>query len=178
MAHDAQYWIARLGLQPHPEGGYFRQTFRSADDIQTAGLPLRYGSSRSCSTAIYFLLEAGQISALHRIESDEVWHFYTGASLTLHVIDHHGEATTHRLGADVEQGDAFQVVIPARHWFGATLNESPSRDTSAPPSFTLVGCTVAPGFCYNDFELGDRATLIARYPQHQALIERLTHLPD
>jgi len=175
MSRDARFWIETLGLQPHPEGGYYRETFRSADEIQAAGLPPRYGSSRSCSTAIYFLLEAGRHSALHRIESDEVWHFYAGSSLTLHVIDPHGAAAAFRLGPDPARGDAFQVVVPARHWFGATV-DSPSG-TATPremPGFALVGCTVAPGFCFQDFELGDRATLVARFPQHRMLIEQLT----
>jgi hypothetical protein len=158
--------MTALRMVKHPEGGYYRETFRSADEIQVAGLPARYGASRSASTAIYFLLEGNEISALHRIQSDEVWHFYAGSALTLHVIAPGGHARTCVLGPDVDRGDAFQAVVPARHWFGATVN-----DTS---SFALVGCTVAPGFCFEDIELGDRGALVAKYPQHRALIERLT----
>lgn len=178
MTRDARYWIDKLQLEPHPEGGYYRETFRSVDEVQAGGLPARYGASRSCSTAIYFLLESGQASALHRLQSDEVWHYHAGTGLTLHVIDLAGRVRTHALGPDVERGEAFQVVIPARHWFGAEVNEPQrEREGSSSPAFTLAGCTVAPGFCFEDFELGDRATLVARYPQHRALIERLTKLP-
>jgi uncharacterized protein len=175
---DARYWIEKLQMQAHPEGGYYSETFRSADEVQTAGLPSRYRSSRSCSTAIYFLLERGQMSALHRLESDEVWHYYSGSALALHVIDPRGEARTCTLGPDADRGEVFQAVIPARHWFGAVPSGGEGLAADATEDFTLLGCTVAPGFCFEDFELGDRATLVARFPRHRALIERLTRRPD
>ncbi len=166
MSRDARYWIERLGMQRHPEGGYYVETFRSPDEIQAAGLPARYGSSRSASTAIYFLLEGGDVSLLHRLESDEVWHFYAGSALTVHVISPGGQALAWVLGPNADEGELFQAVVPARHWCGATVNDA--------ASFALVGCTVAPGFCFEDFEVGGRAALVGRYPQHRSLIERLT----
>lgn len=166
VTHDADYWIAKLGMSAHPEGGYYRESFRSPDEIQAAGLSPRYGSSRSCSTAIYFLLKGRDVSALHRIESDEVWHYYAGSPLTIHVIDASGGLTRLSLGPDIERGQSFQAVVRGRHWFGATVDDE--------NGYSLVGCTVAPGFCFQDFELGRRSTLVARFPQHRELIERLT----
>jgi uncharacterized protein len=163
---DAKYWIEKLGMQAHPEGGYYRETFRSADEIQTAGLPARFGGPRACSTAIYFLLESGQFSALHRIQSEEVWHHYTGSGVTIHVIGRDGRLRTHALGPDPETGEAFQVAISAGEWFGATVDDA--------ASFALVGCTVAPGFCFEDFQLGERAALVEQYPELRETIERLT----
>lgn len=162
----AQFWIAHLDLQPHPEGGYFREIYRSAEQIPATGLPARYAGPRACSTAIYFLLEGRQVSRLHRLASDESWHFYAGSALTVHLIDPAGQYRACQLGSAPERGEAFYVVIPAGCWFGATVN--------APAAYTLVGCTVAPGFDFADFELGRRADLLARYPQHAGLIERLT----
>ena len=163
---SAAYWVARLGLERHPEGGYYRETYRSAEQIAGDALPDRFGGPRSFSTAIYFLLEGHDVSALHRIRSDEVWHFYTGAPLTVHTIAPDGAYSAVRLGRNAAAGETFQAVVPAGCWFGASVDP--------PGTYALVGCTVAPGFAFEDFELGDRADLIARYPQHRAIIERLT----
>ncbi len=163
---NAEYWIARLGLQPHPEGGYFVETYRSADVIDARALPCRYPGSRSCSTAVYFLLAGDDVSALHRLRSDEIWHFHAGSAATISMIEPGGSVREVGIGPDAESGQAFQVVVPAGCWFGARVMD--------PASFTLVGCTVAPGFSYEDFELGDRRTLLKAYPQHKTLIEGLT----
>ena len=130
--------VRQLGLQPHPEGGWFRETYRAAESIDVAALPRRFGGARSLSTAILFLLEAGQCSRLHRIQADEVWHFYAGDPLTVVEIDPAGRLRTTQLGGDLSQGAVFQHVVPAGAWFGATTAEG--------GRFTLVGCTVAPGF--------------------------------
>jgi predicted cupin superfamily sugar epimerase len=159
--NDANYWIDRLRLQRHPEGGYFRETYRASDTIPAAGLPPRFVGERAFSTLIYFLLPGMEYSALHRIRSDEVWHFYSGSSLTIHVIDADGGYAPLQFGSD-----SFQAVVPAGCWFGATVDD--------PDSYALVGCTMAPGFDFADFELGRRDHLIALYPRHRALIERLT----
>jgi predicted cupin superfamily sugar epimerase len=178
--HDAAYWIDRLALTPHPEGGYFRETYRAAESVPPDALPARYGGARALSTAIYFLLPAGECSALHRIRSDELWHYYAGDPLTLVTIDDAGLLTTHVLGPEVERGERFQVLAPAGVWFGAEVpDRSPSGGASDVPggvsrAFTLVGCTVAPGFDFADFELGTRTELVRRYPQHRAVIEHLT----
>ena len=163
---DASTWIDRLGLREHPEGGYYSETYRSNLIIGQAALPEAFAGPRSCSTAIYFLLEGGRRSRLHRIRSDEVWHFYTGASLTLHVIDPVGEYSRIVLGEDAAGGQVFQAVVKAGCWFGATVDD--------PQSCALVGCTVSPGFDFRDFELGDRQELVSRFPQHRSIIVELT----
>ena len=156
-------WIARLDLRPHPEGGHYRQTYRSAEAL--THLPPRFSGPRPAATSIYFLLEAPAVSALHRIKSDEIWHFHAGTTLLISDIAPDGTLTQHRLG--LGPNDTPQTIIPARHWFGARV--------IAPHAWTLAGCTVAPGFDFTDFDLADRTTLIAQYPQHRALIESLTH---
>jgi predicted cupin superfamily sugar epimerase len=154
--------VQRLGLAPHPEGGWFRETYRTTETIAASALPLRFGGERSISTAIHFLLEAGQCSHLHRIRSDEVWHFYAGDPLTVVEIDPNGTLRTTRLG----DGLTYQHMVPAGAWFGATVAEG--------GRFALVGCTVAPGFDFADFELADRDRLLADHPAHQDWIRRLT----
>ncbi|HEY3381882.1 MAG TPA: cupin domain-containing protein [Vicinamibacterales bacterium] len=166
MRRDADGWIAALRLQPHPEGGHFAETYRSADVIPASGLPPRFGGPRACSTAIYFLLKGHQVSRLHRLKSDEMWHFYAGSAATVHVIESTGTLRELRLGPDLERGESLQVAVSAGCWFGATVEDT--------RSFTLMGCTVSPGFAYEDFELGDRQWLMEHYPQHRQLIERLT----
>jgi predicted cupin superfamily sugar epimerase len=163
---SADHWIAVLNLVPHPEGGYFRETYRSAEEVPAGCLPARFPGARPFSTAIYFLLAAGDCSALHRLRADEVWHFYAGGRLTLHVIDADGALSEVRLGRDAGQTEHLQAVVRAGCWFGASLD--------AGSSYALVGCTVAPGFGFEDFELGGREALTLQFPQHRALIERLT----
>jgi predicted cupin superfamily sugar epimerase len=152
-------WIRQLDLVPHPEGGYYRETYRSAETITTAG------GARSLSTAIYFLL-GDHVSALRRIRSDEIWHFYAGSALTLFVIHRDGRLEQARLGPDAAAGERFQALVPAGSCYGAAVDD--------PASYALVGGTVAPGFDFADFELGERAALTREFPQHRALIERLT----
>jgi len=163
--------VKRLNLQPHPEGGYFRETYRAAETIPPAGLPERFGAARSVSTAIYYLLEAGQHSRLHRIKSDELWHFYTGDPLTIVEIGPDGTLRETQLGAALDGSTIFQHLVPAGAWFGAT--PAPGG-RFAPMGFALVGCTVAPGFDFADFALAERAALLAAFPRHEAWIRRLT----
>jgi hypothetical protein len=161
-------WVEYLGLEPHPEGGYFRETYRAAGSIPNSALPGNFrGGDRNYSTAIYFLLQSGQISALHRIQSDEVWHFYTGSGLTVVVISEDGSRQDLQLGSDLTQGQQFQAWVPAGVWFGAFL--------TVLDSYALVGCTVAPGFDFRDFDMGQRDQLLAAFPQHQDIILHLTH---
>jgi predicted cupin superfamily sugar epimerase len=164
--NEAHSWIERLQLRPHPEGGYYRQTYRSNESIASQHLPSRFGGDRAFSTAIYFLLEGEDFSALHTIKQDEVWHFYAGSSLTVHVFDPDGTHRAIRLGTDWGKGEEPQAVVRAGRLFGAILND--------PKSYALVGCTVAPGFDFADFDMPSREALCARYPQHRELIERLT----
>ena len=157
---DADYWIEALGLTPHPEGGHFRETYRS---VETVEVPDR---TRAVSTAIYYLLSGTEVSRLHRIKSDELWHFYNGSSLTIHMIAPDGSYHRTSLGREAHRGEALQMVVPAGTWFGATVNDL--------ESYALVGCTVAPGFDYRDLELGDPESLLERYPQHRHIIDLLT----
>ncbi|MFM0720430.1 cupin domain-containing protein [Paraburkholderia strydomiana] len=155
--------IRRFDLKPHPEGGFFNETYRSAQRV------IRDGGStqnRSASTAIYYLLCDGAHSAWHRIRSDEVWHFYAGEPLNVHVLDASGTLVTHKLGNALTHRDAvFQAVVPAGLWFAA--------ECADPATFALVGCTVAPGFEFSEFEIADMDALKAEHPQHAGLIARL-----
>jgi uncharacterized protein len=162
---QAQQWIDRLSLQPHPEGGWYRQTYHAPLLLPQAALPGHVGD-RAASTAIYFLLAGDQFSALHRLRSDEVWHFYAGSGLIVHVIEPDGAYSEILLGSDANSDEQFQAVVPAGCWFGSSLRH--------PDTYALVGCTVAPGFDFADFEMAQRSDLTARYPQHRAIIERLT----
>lgn len=166
MIKEAAYWIEKLDLQKHPEGGYFKETYRSEGIIPQASLE-GYSGDRNYSTGIYFLLQGDDFSAFHRISSDEMWHFYVGQALDIYVLDDKTKSIqTIRLGNKIESGEVFQVLIPANHWFAARL--------VYPDSFALVGCTVAPGFDFQDFEMAEVRTLVEEYPQHRALIEALT----
>jgi predicted cupin superfamily sugar epimerase len=163
---DAAYWISRLNLTKHPEGGYYRSTYASPVWIAQSALPPGFTGSRLASTAIYFLVDGSNFSAFHRLQSDEVWHFYAGSALAIHVIAPDGRASEIRLGGDPESGESFQGVVKAGCWFGARVKDR--------QSFALVGCTMAPGFDFEDFELATRAELTGLFPQHRDLIERLT----
>ncbi|GAB3933243.1 cupin domain-containing protein [Larkinella terrae] len=167
MNFPAQYWIDAYRMQAHPEGGFFAETYRSAEIIPHDALPDRFSGNRSFSTGIYFLLENHHVSAFHRIQADEMWHFYTGGPLNVYVIHPSGELEIIRLGNDPTRGEVFQAVVPAGCWFGSK--------PAAESVYSLVGCTVAPGFDFADFELATRADLVEAYPQHREVIELLTH---
>ena len=166
MPKSARYWIDRLKLIPHPEGGHYRETYRSELSIPRDALPTQFAGPRPVSTAIYFLLESNNFSAFHRLRSDELWHFYAGSPITVHVIEPDGSYSEIQLGADPDAGQVLQAVVKAERWFASQVLD----DTS----FALAGCTVAPGFDFADFELGKRSDLVKLYPQHRALIDRLT----
>jgi len=162
---DARYWIEKLRLEPHPEGGHFRQTYKSEMLIAREALA-GFGGERAVSTAIYFLLEGKDFSAFHRLRSDEVWHFYAGEALVVHVLHPDGKYSRILLGGDLDAGQVFQAVVPAGCWFASHVANR--------KGWALVGCTVAPGFDFEDFELARRKELSAKYPQHRELISRLT----
>jgi predicted cupin superfamily sugar epimerase len=153
---NAAYWQEHLQLQPHVEGGFFRETYRSA----------AMSGNRNASTGIFFLLENHVFSAFHRIASDEMWHFYDGNPLNIYEITPDGHLTVHKLGLNMHLGECPQLVIKAGSWFASRV--------AGEAGFTLVGCTVAPGFDFADFEMGDRAALLAAYPAHAELIQQLT----
>ena len=163
---DAGYWIEKLQLEAHPEGGYFRQTYKADVMVAKEALPAGFAGDRAVSTAIYFLLERENFSAFHRLRSDELWHFYAGDPLVVHVIEPEGKYSRILLGRDLEAGQVLQAVVRAGCWFASHVADW--------KSFAVVGCTVAPGFEFQDFEMGKREDLAATYPQHGGLIERLT----
>jgi uncharacterized protein len=159
--------IALLNLKPHPEeGGFFRETYRSADRLAAAHLPPRYQGDRSASTAIYYLLTPTSISALHRVATDEVFHFYLGDPVRMLQLGPGKTAREIILGSDVAAGQQLQVVVPCGIWQGSLLEPS--------GRFALFGCTVAPGFEYEDYEHGNRAELTAQFPEHAEMVRRLT----
>ncbi|MGE5315677.1 MAG: cupin domain-containing protein [Acidobacteriota bacterium] len=166
--HTADEWIERLSLIPHPEGGYYREIFRSSGAIEGGALPAQYGGrQRAYVTSIYFLLKSGECSRYHRLRSDELWYFHAGSPLTISIIDARtGALTQQRLGSDPAKDEVLQFAVPAESWFGAEVD--------APDSYALISCVVAPGFDFADFELGVRAELIRRYPAHRSSIEHLT----
>ena len=157
--------IQKYNLQPHPEGGWYKQTYKSNEEIDADALPERFGANRAFSTAIYFLLEKGNFSAFHRIKSDECWHFYTGDPLVIYIIEQNGELKIISLGNGLEKGHSFQYVVPANCWFAS--RPAPGSE------YCFVGCTVSPGFEFDDFELADRTELSVMYPQHKPIIKDL-----
>ncbi len=163
---ESKQWVERLKLRPHPEGGWFRETYRSTEQLSAEHLPPRFGGQRALATMIYYLLEGDDFSALHRIRQDEGWHYYTGSPITLHLISPEGHYSTLALG--LSEGREPQAVVPAGWLFAATVDE--------PNHFSLVGCTVWPGFDFADFEMPSRAELLALYPHLTTVIERLTRV--
>lgn len=158
--------ITMLHLQPHPrERGYYVETYRSSESIGQAEIPLRYQGSRSFSTAIYFLLKAGGFSEIHRLQSDEIFHFYLGSTVELLALDSNGKGRLIRLGNNINNGEVPQHVIPRGCWQGMRCTGD----------FALLGCTVAPGFEYTDYESAERQALINVYPDWTDWIRRLTH---
>ena len=163
-----QSYIDHLQLQPHPEGGYYKETYRSDGVIARHCLPADFQGDRNYSTAIYFLLQRGDFSAFHKIKSDECWHFYDGGTLLVHEITMQGQYKCTRLGKDIANGDVFQYVVPANHWFAS--EPAPGSE------FSLVGCTVAPGFDFADFEMAKVNELLKLFPQHGTMVERLCRI--
>lgn len=162
---SAAYWIKHLQLEAHPEGGFYRETYRSAESVDKKALPSRFPDQRSFSTAIYFLLRSQDRSVFHRIKSDELWHFHEGSALSIYVLNDRG-LTLHTLGRQIELGQSLQVAIPANTWFGAMVNDQ--------DSYTLAGCTVSPGFHYDDFKIAERQVLLQAFPHETKIIEMLT----
>lgn len=164
--YNAQYWKDKLNLESHVEGGSFREIYRAEHVLPKEVLKPGHHGDRAASTSIYFLLEHGQFSAFHRIASDELWHFYDGATLCVYEIMKDGQLIKHLLGKDIDKGERPQLVIQAGSWFGSRVEEE--------GGYTLCGCTVAPGFDFADFELAHREELIQEFPQHTSIISELT----
>ncbi len=159
---NAEDWIRRLALAPHPEGGWYRRYYTSTNHQHYPS----HNATRPSASAIYYLLKAGEFSAFHKIKSDEIWHYYTGTTqLRIYVLTSNGNLEIRQLGT--ENGALPQQVIPAKTFFAVELSGISAAD------YALVGCTVSPGFDFADFELGDKADLQARYPQHAGLLDKL-----
>jgi uncharacterized protein len=168
MHNTAAYWIDKLAMTEHPEGGYFAPAYRSREQIRRECLPERFPGDRSVVSSIYYLLRIDEFSALHRLKAVEIWNFYAGSPLILHILDEHGNLLKSKLGKNIGEGELPQAVVEPGCWFGAIVE--------GPEEFSLIGCTVVPGFEYEDFEIASRKTLVECYPQHRAIIERLTRL--
>ncbi|MES2110533.1 MAG: cupin domain-containing protein [Bacteroidota bacterium] len=159
MEPTAAYWINHLQLQPHPEGGYYKEVFRSETEVMR---PPSLLPKRAC-TSIYYLLEGEDFSGIHRIASDEIWYFHKGSPLHIHVIDENGEHQILELSDDVNGN--LSLVVKAGLWFAA---EIPSKS-----GFTLVSCAVAPGFEFSEFEMALKEQITILYPQHSELFVKL-----
>ncbi|HAA15199.1 MAG TPA: hypothetical protein DCE41_27285 [Cytophagales bacterium] len=158
----------RLSLQPHPEGGYYAETYRSSERISQLALDTRFSGDRNCSTAIYFLVPAGTFSAFHRIQADEGWHFYYGSPLRVHMLEEGKGYSYQDIGTDFGEHQLPQFVVPHGTWFAS--------EPLAKEGFSLVGCTVAPGFDFDDFEMGKAEDLSLLFPKHAKLVDRLTRM--
>jgi uncharacterized protein len=159
---NSENLISLLSLMPHPEGGHFKETYRSHHRVSREG----DSASRSASTAIYYLLRGRERSTWHRIRSDEMWHFYEGVPLRIYVLEPEGRLSVLRLGHPLRhEGAHFQALVPAGRWFAAECEDS--------QGYSLVGCTVAPGFEFEEFEIGDGSFLKKDWPEHSELIARL-----
>lgn len=158
--------ISKLGLNPHPEGGYYRETFRSEGRIPHKLLKSTYSGDRNYMTAIYFLITSESFSAFHRIHQDEMWHFYKGSAMKLHMISPEGDYKVVRIGSDIKNGDHPQYNVPGGTWFASEVD---SED-----GYSLLGCTVSPGFDFDDFTMASRKQLCNEFPQHSEIIIKLT----
>jgi uncharacterized protein len=155
-----------LRLTKHPEGGYYKETYRSEVRITDNSASHHFPNNRHFATAIYFLIEKDNFSAFHRIKSDETWHFYDGDPLEVIEIDMHGNIMCTPVGRDIKKGEVYQYTVKAGHWFASRVLHG--------GDFSFVGCTVSPGFDFNDFELANADELIHLFPQHSQIIKTLT----
>jgi uncharacterized protein len=162
----ASFWKEHLQLVSHVEGGSFNEVYRSDMKFSKDKLPSVYNGERHACTHIYFMLEAGQFSAFHRIAGDELWHFYSGDPLTVYEIDQSGKLIEHHLGPDPYAGHTLFCIVKGGNWFGSRLDEG--------GTYGLVGCTVSPGFDFAEFEMAKRDSLITKFPQYRELIEKLS----
>ncbi len=166
MDNEIQKLIMELELIPHPEGGYFKEIYRSDDFIKKNFLPERYSQKRVFSTSIYYLLSGNQVSHFHRLKSDETWHFYSGSPLIIHCLNENSTYSQIKIGLDFSQNIFPQFTIKRGTWFAAEVADK--------NSFSLIGCTVAPGFEYDDFELAQRNQLSKLFPKFIEIVNRLT----
>ncbi|WP_223590697.1 cupin domain-containing protein [Neobacillus bataviensis] len=165
--HGVDYWVTKLGLEPHPEGGFYKRTYESGEQVSDHELTVQFEGKRKLYTSIYFLLTSENVSHFHRLKSDELWYFHTGSSLTIHVIHENGEYKEIKLGLNLEEGEVLQALVPKNSIFGSSIKDN--------DAYSLVGCMVSPGFDFVDFELFTQEELLAKYPQHQEIIPKLAY---
>jgi predicted cupin superfamily sugar epimerase len=167
MGHDPQYYVSKLGLAPHPEGGYYKRTFESKERTSDQELDVEFEGKRKLYTSIYFLLTSNDISHFHRLKSDELWYYHAGSPLTIHIIGENGVYNEIKLGLNLDKGEVPQALVPKNAIFGSSVID---MDT-----FSLVGCMVSPGFEFQDFELFTQQDLLSHYPQHKDIIMKLAY---
>ncbi|MGL4849779.1 MAG: cupin domain-containing protein [Clostridium sp.] len=153
---DSNYYIEKLEMIAHVEGGYYKETVLSEDN---------FNEDKKLYSSIYFLLRTGEVSHFHRLTADEMWYYHDGEALTIYMISPSGELITKQLGLDIEKGESPQVLVPKGYIFGSAMNKE---------GFSLVGCMVAPAFTFEDFKLFERKELLEMYPEHKEIIEKLT----
>lgn len=159
--------VNKLGLEVHQEGGFYKKTLVSDIGVNTP----HCDDVRSALSSIYFMITSDQFSAFHYMKSDEVWHFYSGSPITLYIINQRGELREEIVGDEILYDNAkFQVLVPAGNWFAASVD--------IPNSYSLVGCDVAPGFDFRDYQLAKRDELCKKFPAHSELIKKYTQSPE
>jgi uncharacterized protein len=169
---DAHYYVSKLGLEPHPEGGYYKRTFASGEQVTDRELSVNFDGKRKLYTSIYFLLTSKDVSHFHRLKSDELWYYHAGSPLTIHIINENGEYEEVKLGLNLDYGEVPQALVPKNSIFGSSVMD---KDT-----FSLVGCMVSPGFEFQDFEMFTQAELLSKYPRYKEVIMKLAYevLPE
>jgi uncharacterized protein len=165
--YDAQYFVSKLGLEPHPEGGFYKETFQSTEMITDQELTVQFEGQRKLYTSIIFLLTSNNVSHFHRLKSDELWYYHAGSPLTIHIIDEKGEYHGIHLGLNIDKGEVPQALVPKNSIFGSSIMD---EDT-----FSLVGCMVSPGFEFKDFELFTQEDLLSKYPSCKDVIMKLAY---
>ncbi len=153
---SAEYYIKNLNMNPHIEGGYFKESFISNDEFK---------QDKKLWSSIYFLLRTGEVSNFHRLKSDELWYYHDGQALTIYMITPEGELIIKQLGKDIENGETPQILVPKGCIFGSAMNNN---------GYSLVGCMVSPAFEYDEFELFKREYLLELYPNYKDIIIKLT----
>ncbi|MDA3838231.1 MAG: cupin domain-containing protein [Candidatus Delongbacteria bacterium] len=163
--YTAEYFIDKLKMESHVEGGYSKEVYKNAHTITDGSYKIEFEDERSLSSTIHFLLKSGQVSKFHKLKFDEIWFYHYGCPIIVHMIDERGIYTQMKLGLNIEAGENVQILIPANVIFGA---EPMEKD-----SFSLVSCMVSPGFDYRDFILYEEEELISSYPKHAKIIHKL-----
>ncbi len=166
MLNNADFWINKLELKPHPEGGFYKEVYRSPEQIKKEGLPERYKEDRSIFTTIYFLLKSNEVSKFHKLKSDEVWYYHAGSAIKILLLDEKGNISEQKLGLNLIKGEVPQIFIPHQTYFAAKILEN--------DSYSLVSCSVSPGFDFDDFDMPEQNELINQFPEHEEIIKKLT----